>query len=250
MSNSAPNITEPARFTDLLWASTGDLRDAIDSLEFLRRLGDGSLPLADFIYYIQQDALYLAGYAKALALLAARAPDSNSSAFWAKSAHDATIVEASLHEDLLNRQENATHTNQVEPSPTCLAYVSYLVATAATEPYAVACAAVLPCFWIYADVSSRLAVEARAALELDPEHPFARWVAAYDGDEFQAAVRAARTAVDDAHKRAGETDTAAMFEAHRIATRYELLFWDTALNRQPWPSSTPSPAARLSAGEA
>ena len=63
------------RFTDRLWDETEQIRAAIDQLEFLRRLGDGTLPLDVFRTYIEQDAFYLEGYAKALALLAARSPD-------------------------------------------------------------------------------------------------------------------------------------------------------------------------------
>ncbi|WGD36453.1 TenA family protein [Lysinibacter sp. HNR] len=228
------------RFTDRLWESTADLRGEIDSLEFLQRLGDGTLALDDFYFYMHQDAIYLAGYSRALALLAAKAPDPHTAAFWAQSSHDAAVVEASLHEDILatNNAAEARVDKHTEASPTCLGYVSYLIATAATAPYAVGCAAVLPCFWLYADVSSRLAASAADVLARDPEHPFAQWVAAYDGEEFQSSVRRAREVVDGVYTRASEEETAAMFEAHRIATRYELLFWDTALNRQPWPRST------------
>lgn len=80
-------------FTDDLWAGTADLRRAIDELEFLERLGDGTLPFDDFAFYLRQDALYLAGYSEALALLAARAPDPEAAAFWASSAHTAAVVE-------------------------------------------------------------------------------------------------------------------------------------------------------------
>ncbi|GAA3193727.1 hypothetical protein GCM10020255_094480 [Rhodococcus baikonurensis] len=75
--NSAENsvATAPStdRFTDRLWAETKVLRESIDSLEFLRRLGDGTLPLDAFRTYIEQDKLYLEGYSKALSLVAAHA---------------------------------------------------------------------------------------------------------------------------------------------------------------------------------
>ena len=60
--NSAENsvATAPStdRFTDRLWAETKVLRESIDSLEFLERLGDGTLPLDAFRTYIEQDKLY------------------------------------------------------------------------------------------------------------------------------------------------------------------------------------------------
>ncbi|HEY5855055.1 MAG TPA: TenA family protein [Aldersonia sp.] len=227
----------PERFTDLLWSETEPLRKAIDDLEFLRRLGDGSLPAEVFRVYIEQDALYLSGYARALALLAARAPDAEAAGFWASSSATAATVEASLHQSLLAGTALPPATEDPTHSAACLGYVSYLIAAAATEPYPVAAAAVLPCFWIYADVGTRLARSAQTVLAADPDHPYARWVTTYDAPEFQQGALQAREAVDRAAVSATDAERAAMRTAFAIASRYELLFWDTALNPQPWPAT-------------
>ncbi|MCX5043645.1 TenA family protein [Aldersonia sp. NBC_00410] len=220
-----------------MWAETERLRKSIDELEFLRRLGDGTLPLDVFRTYIEQDALYLAGYAKALALLAARCPDPVTGGFWARCAATAATVELSLHEGLLTGGTLPEPVGPVTHSPACLGYVSYLIAAAATEPYPVAAAAVLPCFWIYADVGRRLAASAKDVLAGDPSHPYAQWVAAYDAPEFQEEVVAACAAVDRAAQDATESERAAMLDAFVIASRYELMFWDTALHPTPWPAA-------------
>lgn len=224
------------RFTDLLWAETELLRKSIDDLDFLARLGDGSLPLDVFRNYIEQDALYLAGYSKALALLAARAPDPVTAGFWANSASTAATVELSLHERLLTGGSLPAATEEPVHSTACLGYVSYLIATAATEPYPVAAAAALPCFWIYADVGRTLAARAKDVLAADPEHPYAQWVTTYDDPAFQDEVRRAREVVDAAGAAATDDERAAMLTAFTIAARYELMFWDTALHPQPWPA--------------
>ncbi|WP_037162388.1 TenA family protein [Rhodococcoides fascians] len=225
---------DSGRYTDHLWDATADLRAAIDDLEFLELLGDGTLPLDAFRTYIVQDELYLAGYAKALSILASRAPDTQTAAFWASSAAGA-VAEASLHASLLSSDALPSPGAEIEHSPACLGYVSYLVATAATEPYVVAAAAVLPCYWIYADVAVRLSLAAREVLQRDPEHPYARWVSTYDSDEFRTLVDGARALVDDAAAAATDVQRHAMTQAFRVATRYELMFWDTALHPTPWP---------------
>ncbi len=222
--------TEPP-FTEVMWAETKPLRAAIDDLEFLHRLGDGTLPIEAFYFYMEQDALYLAGYGKALALLAARSPDRVTGAFWAQASATCATVEMSLHEGVLAGRTAA------EPSPTCLGYVSYLIAAAATAPYPVAAAAVLPCFWIYGEVGRDLAARAADVVAADPAHPYAQWVTTYDSPQFQADVLAARKLVAAAAAAATESERAAMLEAFRISTRYELLFWDTALHPQPWPQA-------------
>ncbi len=102
MTVPAHSSPAPGRFTDFLHDHTRPLRAAIDDLEFLRRLGDGTLPLDAFRTYIEQDALYLAGYSKALALLSAKSPDAGTGAFWATSAATAAIEESVLHDTLLS----------------------------------------------------------------------------------------------------------------------------------------------------
>ncbi|MFQ1004132.1 TenA family protein [Modestobacter sp. SSW1-42] len=216
-------------FTDDAWAGTAHLRTTIEELAFLTELGDGTLAPAAFRHYLEQDALYLAGYARALALLAARAPDPDAAAFWADSASVTRTVETALHADLLGSQLLGPASAELLHSPTCLGYVSYLVATAATASYAVAAAAVLPCYWVYADTGVRLAATARST----PGHPYARWVATYDDPAFQESTRRARQLVDDAAA-ATPSEVPAMHRAFALATRYELEFWRSAHGQEGW----------------
>ncbi|MGA6205025.1 TenA family protein [Nocardia testacea] len=231
------HTTGSGRFTEYLWDRTKGLRGAIDELEFLRRLGDGTLPLEVFRTYVEQDSLYLAGYSKVLALLSAKSPDAPAAQFWAGSAATAVAVEAELHSDLLSDSRLPAREGEPEPSTACLGYVSYLIATAATESYAVGAAAALPCFWIYAEVGRGLAASAAEVLAADPGHPYAQWVSTYGAAEFQESATAARSYVDAAAAAASERERAAMVTAFTVATRYELMFWDTALYPQPWPAA-------------
>ncbi|MEU2347639.1 TenA family transcriptional regulator [Modestobacter sp. NPDC049651] len=216
-------------FTEEAWTATAGLRAAIEELAFLTELGEGTLAPAAFRHYLEQDALYLAGYAQALALLAARAPDPDAAAFWAESAAVTRTVELALHADLLGSPLLAPASEELLHSPSCLGYVSYLVAAAATAPYAVAAAAVLPCYWVYADTGVRLAATARSA----PDHPYARWVATYDDPAFQESARRARALVDAAAERS-PADVPAMHRAFATATRYELEFWRSAHEQETW----------------
>ena len=216
-------------FTDDAWARTAGLRTAIEELAFLTELGEGTLAPAAFRHYLEQDALYLAGYARALALLAARAPDPDAAAFWANSASVTRTVETALHADLLGSELLAPVSAELLHSPSCLGYVSYLIATAATESYAVAAAAVLPCYWVYADTGVRLAATARST----PGHPYARWVATYDDPAFQESTRQARALVDAAAE-ATPSEVPAMHRAFALATRYELEFWRSAHTLEGW----------------
>ena len=76
-----------------------------------------------------------------------------------------------------------------------------------------------------------------AVLAADPGHPYAQWVSTYGAAEFQESAAAARAFVDAAAEAASERERAAMVTAFTVATRYELMFWDTALHPQPWPAA-------------
>lgn len=217
------------------------VREAVDSLPFLAALADGSLPPAVFRHYLEQDGCYLREYTRALALLAARAPDPAHAAVWAGSAAGAVAAERDLHADLLGHEllaapggppvpGAAAAGGAVEPSPTTLAYSSWLVAQAATAPYAVGAAAVLPCFTVYAEVGRSLAREvARRA-----DHPYARWTAAYADEAFQQASARAADVVAEAVAADPVHEDAAVAAAVR-ATRLEWMFWDAAARREAWP---------------
>lgn len=236
-TSAAPAVATraPGSFTARAWEATADVRAAIESLAFLRQLADGSLALEAFAHYLEQDTIYLIGYARALALLAAKAPHPEQAAFWARAAATAATAEGLLHADLLREPALGAATrarggDRAEASPTTLGYVSYLVATAATEPYPVAVAAVLPCFWVYADVGARLSATSAGA----DAHPYKRWVQAYGDPAFQTSAQDACDVADTCATDNAQQD-AAMLTAFTTATRYELEFWRSAHTQERWP---------------
>ncbi|MFE1165815.1 TenA family protein [Nocardiopsis sp. NPDC058789] len=212
-------------FCARVWEETAPTRDAIDALPFVRGIGDGTLSRERFEYYMVQDALYLRGYARALATAAARADTSEEIAFFAKAAHGAIAVESSLHEGAVGSVGE-----DVPPSPTCTAYTSYVLSLAHTQGYPELVAGVLPCFWVYTDVGERLM--ARAG-NLD-DHPYGDWIAAYGDEEFARSTEQVRSIADRLAAGAGEATVTRMREAFRRATTYEWMFWDAAWRQEAW----------------
>lgn len=212
-------------FTDDAWAATAGIRTAIDGLDFVRELGDGSLDRERFTYYMAQDALYLADYSRALAGLAAMATDADHSLFWSKASHEAIVVERALHAEHVEDFAAATM------SPTCRAYTAYLLSLLTSGSYAVAVAGVLPCFWIYQDVGQRLLA---AAGDLT-DHPYGDWISAYADEAFAESVAQARAITDTLAAQADPATVRRMHEAYATASRYEWMFWDAAHRQETWP---------------
>jgi thiaminase/transcriptional activator TenA len=219
------------RFSDEAWESTARLRQAIHQLPFNTELAAGSLARDRFQAYIIQDSLYLGRFSRALAIAAAKAPDSDTMQSFAQSALSAVAVEQALHRRYLREfGVDPVGTGEAEVSPDCLAYTSYLIAAAYHEPWEVLVAALLPCFRIYWDVGC--AIAQRAALE----NPYRAWIDTYADERFGKAVQTAVMTGDRAAATVTAPTRAAMLSAFVRACQYEWLFWDGAYQGRCWPS--------------
>lgn len=223
---SAAAVPEHERpFSSVAWERVAPVRAAIDGLPLLRQLADRTLPRETFRFYLAQDALYLADYGRALAAAAAQAPTSEQMAFWAQSAREVVEVERALH---------AAHVEDLtaaEPSPTTTAYTSYLLALAASGSYPVLAAGILPCFWVYDDVGTRL----KAGVGDLGGHPYGDWIGTYGDPGFTAATDTARGIVDRLAAEAAAGTVERMHTAFLRATQYEWMFWDAAWRHETWP---------------
>jgi thiaminase (transcriptional activator TenA) len=218
-------------FSQQVWQATAGLRAAIHALPFNTELAAGSLGSDRFRHYITQDALYLGQFSRCLAIAAAKAPDPALLQSFAQSALRAVAVERALHERYLRQfgVDPATLA-ATEPAPDCLAYTSFLLATAYHEPWEVLVAALLPCFWIYWDVGCT--ISQIAALD----NPYRAWIDTYADPGFGAAVEAVIAVADQAADPATASGRAEMRAAFILACRYEWLFWDGAYRRRAWPA--------------
>jgi thiaminase (transcriptional activator TenA) len=217
-------------FSRQAWDKNVHIYDVIRAMPFNAELAAGTLSEARFKHYITQDAHYLIGFGRALTLAAAKAPNPDRVVQFAKSAEGAIVVERALHGSFLQQYGISAEVFARTPlSPACHHYVAFLLATAYGEPYEVLLGALLPCFWIYAEVGRD--IHARAA----PRNPYQAWIDTYAGEEFHAAVRRVIEAADEAAAGAADELTARMHAAFTRATQLEWIFWDSAYRLEPWP---------------
>jgi thiaminase/transcriptional activator TenA len=217
-------------FSDRVWQRTTPLRQAIHDQPFNQELAAGALPRETFQFYIVQDALYLDQYARALAIAGARGPDAATLRAFGHYAIDAIAVEQALHERYLREfGVDPASLATAEASPDCLAYTSFLMATAYHEPWEILLAALLPCFWLYWDVGSAIA-KATAS-----NNPYQAWIDTYAGDAFGDVVRAVIASTDQAADAVSQPVRDRMATAFIRSCQYEWLFWDGAWHRRSWP---------------
>jgi thiaminase (transcriptional activator TenA) len=213
-----------------LWNDIDDTFTAILAHPFITGLTDGSLDDKAFAYYVAQDVHYLRDYARALAIVAAKAPTLTDTAMFARHAAEVFDVELELHTQLLPELGLDPVTLNEEPvAPTTRAYTSYLLATAYGGSFADGLAAVLPCYWIYARVGTALAARGST------DSRYQRWIDSYGGEAYAATVAEVLALTD----RVGPTLTAdeeVVARAHFTQTaQYEWMFFDAGYRREEWP---------------
>ena len=209
-----------------MWTAGQPVYDAILRHPFLAGLTDGSLPADRFAHYVVQDALYLSAYAKALAVVGAKAPDTAATEMFARHAAGALAVERALHESLL--PELGVDPGQLagaRMSPTNEAYTSFLLASAYGESYPLGVATVLPCYWIYWEVGKALVERG------SPDPRYARWIGTYADETFGSLVTEV-LAVTDLQAGPGDEE---LVTRYADASRYEWMFWDAAWRLEQWP---------------
>lgn len=191
---------------------------------FVRELSDGSLPHGKFIYYIEQDALYLKEFGRSMAAAAARFTDPSAMSLFLHFAMDNLAAEKSLHESFLGAGAGTA-----SASPVCLLCSSHLWKQVTSSSVEVALAAVLPCFSVYGKVGMHIF---RTAV-LDG-NPYRGWIETYADGGFSGSTGQLMDLCDRFADNASPGIREEMTEAFVTGVKLEWMFWDSAYGREQW----------------
>ena len=212
-------------YTEELWKSIEGIYQKIIEHPFNQQLACGKLPKEKFQFYLQQDALYLIDFSKALALVGARLRTDEERITFFDFAKGTLVAERSLHEHYFKEYGIQ---GKASKSPTCLAYTSYLIAVAANQTVEEALGALLPCFWIYQKVGASISDQSNAA------NPYQKWIDTYTCEEFTHNVQRAIAITDKVARKTTAHTRAWMQDAFVYASRFEWLFWESAYQMESW----------------
>ncbi|PKB71582.1 MAG: thiaminase II [SAR202 cluster bacterium Io17-Chloro-G6] len=207
------------------------IRQAILAHAFVRGVGNGTLPVEKFKYYVVQDYAYLIDYSRALALASARAPRLDDMSWFAGLLDETLNVEMALHRSYCAEFGiSAQELEAAEASPTTVAYTSFLLKTAHQGSFGELVASLLPCQWGYWEIGDHLLQQGL------PENAplYAQWIEMYTSEEFSALAYHIREMADRIGGEAGPTELAAMGQAYITSVRLERQFWDMAYNLEAW----------------
>ena len=204
---------------------TLSIRQAILEHPFITGIGDGSLPVDRFKYYVIQDYVYLIDYSRALAIASARAIDLQDMSWFAGLLDETLNQEMALHRSYCQEFGiNLQELESVEPASTTKSYTNFLLKTAYQGSFGELVASLLPCQWGYWEIGDHLLKRG-----LPTSAPlYAQWIKMYTSEEFTELAHQIREMADRIGGGAGLAEQAAMRQAYTNSVQLEHRFWDLA----------------------
>jgi len=196
---------------------------------FVRELYSGHLSREKFEFYILQDYHYLVAAMRNFAVIASKAPSVEVMKDVIDILHLEATSEFDGYEELLKELGyGISDAVSLEPVPVSISYSGFLLSTSSLKSFAEAMAAVLPCFWSYAEI----AIRHRDKLKSNTDRLYREWGAIYFTEEYLRLVEKMKDMVNAA----GEDIPYEKLKYSFItSSRYEYMFWDAVYTRDQWP---------------
>jgi formylaminopyrimidine deformylase / aminopyrimidine aminohydrolase len=194
---------------------------------FLLETRDGKIPDETFGRWMQQDYLFVRAAIPFIAAIIPKAPPKH----W--EAHSNVIAMLQKELKLFEERANAVGVSFEDISPwfTNHAYIQFLLATAAHEPYPVAYTVLYAAEKAYHD-SWKVVQKG-----LDKDSKWYPFVENWAGDAFAEYVDYLKNELNELAANAGKNDLIRMAEYFELTTRYEIAFWDMVYEGREWPGT-------------
>lgn len=226
MTGQGPNY---GRAFAALKMRSGEEWDAFTRHEFVRRLGDGTLPRDCYLHYLRQDYVFLIHFSRAWALAAVKAESIGEIKL------AATILNGLINHEMALHVETCAGEGIAEPELAAtaeelenLAYTRFALDAGLSGDFLDIMLALAPCVLGYGEVGLHLA----AARSSDTYRP---WIETYAGEEYQGLCRDLGQAMDAAltGRLGADYETLprwrTLAQRFATATRLEASFWQMGM---------------------
>ncbi|WP_321340271.1 thiaminase II [Breoghania sp.] len=203
--------------------------DAYIDHEFVRGLGDGSLPEASFRHYLAQDYLFLIHFARAYALAVYKSRTLADMRSAGRTMAALLDQEMDLHVRLCARWGLTPDDLEATPEASAtMAYTRYVLAEGMRGDLLDLHVALVPCIIGYWEIGAALAARPGA---LDASNPYREWIAEYSGEAYRDVAEEAEARLDRlAGATLSEDRFADLVRIFRQATKLEADFWQMGID--------------------
>ena len=198
--------------------------------EFVRGLGDGSLPKSAFIAYLIQDYLFLIHFSRAWALAVVKADTVDQMRTAAATVNALINDEIQLHVEICAGQGiSEEQLLLAEEAPENIAYTRYVMDAGVSGDLLDLLAALAPCVFGYHEIGTGLA-RCKNTLPM-----YREWIDTYSADDYREVCRMVAQLIEQvAAEKLGDRSEASprwpsLCRRFETATRLEVDFWQMGI---------------------
>ena len=200
---------------------------------FLLQTRDGTIPFETFATWMRQDYLFVEAAVPFIALMVPKAPPEH----W--ELHTSVMEMFRKELGLFRERAAAAGVDMSDLRPAFInhAYIQFLIATASQRSYAEIYTVLYAAEKAYHDSWTVV------RNGIDPASPWYPFVENWAGEAFAGYVAHLEEELDRLAEAAGPAERERMAELFEITLRYEIAFWEMAMNGDGWPGLELVPAA-------
>ncbi len=200
--------------------------------DFVKKLGDGTLPREAFLHYLKQDYIFLIHFARAWALAVFKSDRIDEMRICAATVLSLIDEEMRLHIETCAAEgiDESALTATVE-EPENLAYTRFVIDTGIKGDLLDLLVALSPCVFGYGEIGTRLASQPNGL----SGNQYQDWISTYAGEEYQAVCNNVGGLLDNVTSRLlGSNPMNSprwpdLVKTFETATRLEVGFWSMGL---------------------
>ncbi|MGA9170676.1 MAG: thiaminase II [Nitrososphaeraceae archaeon] len=225
-----------ATFADELKLCVVETWQRILNHKFINEIYNGTLPIDKFIFYLEQDRIFLDEFCRFLRVVKQKS-DNNIDLvkLFDNILYSTVNFEMKMQDQIIADSSNLSSSSpssdirrnhHLLPSKTILEYTFYLGQVSSNGSMGECVSVMMPCPWTYLEIAQKLS----KSHHIQDNQVYKKWARFYSSDESCMQVNDLKKILcvlaDD--EKANDKDRLAMKQHFTAACRYELLFWDTA----------------------
>lgn len=213
------------KFHEQLLDQSKQIWSAILTHPFLEKTAEGTIPDNTFKIWMQQDYIFVREAIPFMAVLLAKGPIPLRSNF----IQFMVGLEQELELFRKNAKKQGIKLGDFQPSPTCHAYIQFLMNTAYNQSFEEGFTVLYAAEKVYLD--SWMTVKT----QLKGSSPWQSFIDNWTSEAFQQYVDWLATTFDELVAGQPESKLKTYTDLFNMTARYEYLFWDMAANQESWP---------------
>ncbi len=196
---------------------------------FIEGIGNATLPIENFRYYMRQDYVFLIGFSRVISLACSKANTIDEMKWFANLNNETLNVEMNLHVSFC--KDFGISKNDLEntqPSKATNSYINHLLNTAYSGDAIDSAVAILPCSWGYSEIGKKLSHYSPQQNQLT--HLYQRWIDMYSSEEFEKLALWLKDFIDKESISLDPIKKNSLSEKFQSSCQYEYMFWESAFH--------------------